>query len=191
MNAFNRVSENDARPLLVLDIDQTLLFAATSPLTQPCDYRAERTWIYKRPYVDAFLHFCMLHFQIAVWTSARASYAEEIFSQVFNYLSLIFIHSERHCLEKKDINGQLVSLKPLQKTCKYGFTLNRVLVIDDSKEKHSLNPDNLILISPYNALVEDNELRLLKNYLNTIKHQTNFLNINKQNWHQTSNCQVS
>ncbi|NOX43677.1 MAG: HAD family hydrolase [Gammaproteobacteria bacterium] len=186
MSTSDTTVSNDTRPLLILDIDQTLLFASTTPLAKPYDYQAERTWIYKRPHVDAFLHFCMVHFQIGVWTSARASYAEEIFSQVFAYFPLAFIHSEQHCLVGRDANGQSISIKPLAQLNQRGFELSRILMIDDSKEKHCLNAANLILVKPYYALDEDNELFLLEQYLNTIKQQANFLSLNNQHWRQAS-----
>jgi len=179
---------NDTRPLLILDIDQTLLFASTTPLAKPYDYQAERTWIYKRPHVDDFLHFCTAHFQIGIWTSARASYAEEIFSQVFAHFPLTFIHSEQHCLAGRDANGQRISIKPLGQLSQRGFELSRILMIDDSEEKHCLNAANLILIRPYYALEDDNELFLLKWYLNIIKQHENFLSLNNQHWRQASCC---
>jgi len=186
MSISNTSISDDTRPLLVLDIDQTLLFASITPLAKPYDYQAERTWIYKRPYVDAFLHFCMAYFQVGVWTSARASFAEEIFSQVFTYLPLVFIHNEKHCLVRQDIDGRSISIKPLAQLSQYGFELSRILMIDDSVEKHGMNSANLILVRPYYAIYEDNELFLLVHYLDSIKQQVNFLRLNNLHWRQAS-----
>ena len=185
MSMSKPMQNMDVRPLLILDIDQTLLYASTIPLDKPHDYQAERTWIYKRPHVDTFLNFCMTHFQIGVWTSARSSYAEEIFSQVFAYLPVIFIFSEQHCLAGLDANGEKISIKPLGQLSQYGFKLNQVLMIDDSEEKHCLNPDNLILVKPYYARGECDELLLLEKYLIAIK-QENILDLNNQYWRQDS-----
>jgi len=172
--------------LIVLDIDQTLLHATTLPLDRPCDYKAERTWIYKRPHIDEFLYFCAQYFQIAVWTSARASFADEIFNQLFPYIELQFIYSEQHCQMKLTGNGQQHSVKPVYTLTQLGFNLKRVVVIDDSPEKHYLNPENLIPVKPYYAKIEDNELYCLKNYLFSIKDQKNFLCLPKRQWRQSN-----
>ncbi len=176
------------RPLLVLDIDETLLYAATQPLTQPHDYKAERTWIYKRPFVDRFLRFCQQHFQIGVWTSARASYANEIFSQVFPFVSPLFIRSEQHCLDKKNEHGHRVSIKPIHTLAHQGHDLKQILVIDDSPEKHTYTPDNLIPITPYYGDKRDSELKQLIHFLDSIKHHHNLLPIEKYNWRQTQHA---
>jgi RNA polymerase II subunit A small phosphatase-like protein len=182
MPVYKTSAAVDSPALLILDIDETLLHASIHNLDRPCDYKAERTWVYKRPYVDEFLHYCHEFFQIAVWTSARASFAEEIFSQVFPYLSLQFIHSQQHCLTIVDEHNQETSIKPINTLNQLGFDLKRVLVIDDSPEKHCLNPDNLIPVRPYRAEEDDDELHLLKKYLHHIKEQENFLALHKYHW---------
>lgn len=168
-------SANDtgAPMLVVLDIDETLLHASTFPLTNPCDYKAERTWVYKRPYVDGFLRYCQQNFLVGVWTSARASYAQEIVEQVFPYLSLVFVFNETHCESGVDENGHIISIKPLNKLATLGFDLSQIVMIDDSPEKHSLNPANLLQVAPFFAsereMVEDQGLAHLQRQLDRIK----------------------
>ncbi|WDE00967.1 HAD family hydrolase [Thalassomonas actiniarum] len=166
-----------------MDIDETLLHASTYPLAQAYDYKAERTWIYKRPYVDELLQYCAQFFRLAVWTSARASYAGEIFSQVFPYLTPEFIYSEKHCLTGTAPDGSEHSLKPLGILEQQGFDLRRVLMVDDSPEKLALNPGNLILIEPFYPKIisghDDIELKKLKNYLALIRNTEDFLSIKK------------
>lgn len=210
MCVFNQAAYQPDQPLLILDIDETLLFAATQPLAHQWHYKAERTWIYKRPYVDEFLDYCATYFQMGVWTSARDSYAQEIFSQVFPNLSLLFIFSEMHCVNEIRPNGETVSVKSLTKLTDYGVDLKRVLMIDDSREKHYQNPANLIEVKPYLAETEgaeseganskgiksedanskDNELMLLKTFLGNVREQQNFLILDKAEWrHSVSNRQ--
>lgn len=195
MCVFNQAAYQPDQPLLILDIDETLLFAATQPLTHQWHYKAERTWIYKRPYVDEFLDYCATYFQLGVWTSARDSYAREIFSQVFPNLPLLFIFSEMHCVNETQSNGEIVSVKSLANLTDYGVDLKRVLMVDDSKEKHYQNPANLVEVKPYYAEAEypelkDNELMLLKTFLGNVREQQNFLILDKTEWrHSVSNRQ--
>lgn len=44
-----------AKNLLVLDIDETLLYAADAPLSRPEDFRVGQYWVYCRPFLQQFL----------------------------------------------------------------------------------------------------------------------------------------
>lgn len=185
---FKSPNNKQQPALLILDIDETLLHASTYPLAQPCDYKAERTWVYKRPYVDEFLKYCEQFFTLAIWTSARASYAYEICSNVFPTLTPVFIYSEKHCLTGTAPDGTAHSIKPLKRVEQLGFNLKRVLIIDDSVEKLSHNPMNLLAIAPFypkslsnNKDSEDSELKNIQKSLEQLKHEENFLVIEKNN----------
>jgi TFIIF-interacting CTD phosphatase-like protein len=61
--------------LLILDLDETLLYATAQPPARPADFAVGDYYVYKRPHVDAFLTQCFDWFDVAVWTSASPSYA--------------------------------------------------------------------------------------------------------------------
>jgi hypothetical protein len=44
----------DVRQLLVLDLDETLIFATETPLNRSADFLIDRFHVYKRPFVDEF-----------------------------------------------------------------------------------------------------------------------------------------
>ena len=174
------------QPLLVLDIDETLLFAATSPLPRACDYKAQRTWIYKRPHVDPFLRFCATHFETAVWTGARRSYTDEILRYVFSDFRPAFVLCEQHCINMSPIDRRHIAIKPLSNLSRLGYSLDRILAVDDTPENHCLNPENLIHIPPYRAAGECHALPLLQRYLEHIKDQAQLNTIDHRCWPQVA-----
>src|SRR3546814_10875526 len=56
-------------------------------------------------------------------------------------------------------------LKPLDKVKRLGWSLNRVLVVDDTPAKLERNFGNAIYPSPYMGAEDDRELELLGKYL--------------------------
>ena len=58
--------------LLILDLDETLIYAEERPATHPSDFRVGPYSVTRRPGLRQFLDFCHTHFQLAVWTTAGA-----------------------------------------------------------------------------------------------------------------------
>ena len=183
-------SMRDERKLVVLDIDETLLHASTTELDQPLDYRATRTFVYKRPHVDQFLRYCLQNYRVAVWTTASAQFAQEIFSEVFPIArELEFIWSFEHCTDSLKANGDFnQKIKDLSKIESQSIDLKNIVMIDDTAEKLRLNQTNLIHISPFFGEQNDRELLFLIEYLETIKELDDIGEKNKQNWRQHLSC---
>ncbi|MCA9018177.1 MAG: hypothetical protein KDA77_22835, partial [Planctomycetaceae bacterium] len=55
------------RILLILDIDETLLYATGRPLNRDHDFKIGSYFVYLRPFLIDFLNQARKHFQIAVW----------------------------------------------------------------------------------------------------------------------------
>lgn len=71
------------RKLLVLDLDETLLFADEKPLDRAHDHHVAPYFIYRRPYLEPFLAQVSKLFEIAVWTSSSPAYATAICNHIF------------------------------------------------------------------------------------------------------------
>ena len=71
------------RKLLVLDLDETLIFATKTAQNYPADFQVGKYLVYKRPHVDEFLRTCYQWFEVAVWTSASPDYAVEVVAHLF------------------------------------------------------------------------------------------------------------
>ena len=55
--------------LLVLDIDETLIFASDRSLSRPADFVGPYH-VYKRPHLDTFLKSCLAWFDVGIWTAS-------------------------------------------------------------------------------------------------------------------------
>jgi RNA polymerase II subunit A small phosphatase-like protein len=70
--------------LLILDLDETLVFATEEPLPgrRAADFRVGPYHVYKRPHLDTFLAACRSWFEMAVWTSASPLYAAQVVAAI-------------------------------------------------------------------------------------------------------------
>jgi TFIIF-interacting CTD phosphatase-like protein len=173
--------------LLLLDIDETLIYAAESPLSRPDDFRVGQYWVYLRPYLHEFLDVVFEWFDVAIWTSAGSSYAECIVERIItNPERLKFVWASERCTQRFDpeIHNQYW-IKDFKKLKRAGYDLDRVIVIDDSPEKHQRNYGNLVHVVPFMGDLADSELQLLVPYLRLLKTKENCRAIEKRNWRIT------
>src|SRR3546814_14389190 len=73
-------------------------------------------------------------------------------------------------------------LKPLDKVKRLGWSLNRVLVVDDTPAKLERNFGNAIYQSTYMGAEVDRELELLGKYLLTFRDTPDVRPIEKRTW---------
>lgn len=71
------------KKLLILDIDETLIYGTEASLPREADFLVEQYHIYKRPFLNVFLKKCLDWFEVGVWTSSTPSYATAIVSAIF------------------------------------------------------------------------------------------------------------
>ncbi len=168
--------------LLVLDLDETLIYATESPLARPADFQVGRYAVYKRPHVNAFLTNCQAEFEVAVWTSASSEYAAEVVGGLFT-APLSFVWAADRCTLKFDLEtGERFSIKNLKKLTARGYDLDRVIMVDDSPEKHPRNYGNLVRVHPWLGDENDDELALLQVYLPWLRRAHNIRMVEKRPW---------
>ncbi len=171
------------RPLLILDLDETLIFADELPISRPCDFQFEQYYFYKRPYLEEFLREVRESYNIAVWTAASADYAECVLEKIFDEINLEFVWSRKRCTLRMDPeNVERFWLKDLKKVKRRGYSLNRTIMVDDYPLSLQRQLGNLVLIHPYIGEENDTELKMLGPYLEWIAKQPNFRSIDKRNW---------
>jgi RNA polymerase II subunit A small phosphatase-like protein len=169
--------------LLILDLDETLVYATQNVLATPADFKVAEYFVYKRPYVDKFLAKCFNHFKIAVWTSSGSNYANAVTEKIFSdRTKLQFVWSKERCTQRYDPElRDSYSVKDLKKVKKLGYPLENILVVDDSAEKLQRNFGNHIRIIPFEGDPDDSELVYLSEYLEGIKDVENVRTIDKRN----------
>lgn len=186
--------KNENKTLVVLDLDETLIYATKTPLEKNADFLTGKYHVYKRPFFDEFIHELKTNFLVAVWSSASDDYVAEIVKVLFpkNY-PLEFVWARSRCTLKHIFDENFtyrhtmsdspyIFAKHLRKLKKQGFDLNRILIVDDTPEKCSANYGNAIYPKEFLGDECDNELKLLVNYLKTLKDKSNVCKIEKRNW---------
>jgi RNA polymerase II subunit A small phosphatase-like protein len=174
------------RLLLILDLDETLIFATETALERARDFRVGPYHVYRRPRLDEFLQVCATHFDLAVWTSASADYAKEVIAHIFPAdLRLVFIWSRDRCVPRVNPDQPGADwLKDLKKVKRRGHPLERVLMVDDRSENLTRNYGNHLPVTAYEGDPTDNELQLLARYLPQLAAVSDVRRIEKRHWRE-------
>ncbi|MEM1007640.1 MAG: HAD family hydrolase [Myxococcota bacterium] len=174
------------RKLLILDLDETLIFAQETEHSTHSDFQCGHYHVQKRPHLDSFLTFCRKHFEVAVWTSSNASYATCIVQNIFpEGYPLSFVWSRSKCTTKFDEETwKTAYIKDLKKVKRLGYLLEQILIIDDSPKKLQRNYGNLIRIKPFEGDSRDDQLFALIGYLQQLRSVENVREIEKRGWYR-------
>jgi len=170
--------------LVVLDLDETLIYATKKKLGIEEDLFVSPYYVYKRPHLDAFLTKLAAHYKIAIWSSADDDYVKQIIDKIKpQHLRFEFVWGRSRTTKKRaSVTDEYYFIKRLSKIKKNGFSLENALIIDDTAEKSSLNYGNAIQIAEFTGDSTDNELLLLSTYLQTLKDIENVRIIEKRFW---------
>lgn len=186
------------KPLLILDLDETLIHTEILEPDTPWDFYFEifedmggwskkklyQYWTYKRPHLQYFLDYAFDNFEVAVFTAADEDYATEILSNIgIDIDKLSFFYTSKDCSSKYNTRTMdRYIIKRLKKIVPLGYDLDRVLIVDDKPETADENYGNLISITPFHFNKNDDELLKLVSYLDTIKDEPNLRKIEKRGW---------
>ncbi|WP_034160609.1 NIF family HAD-type phosphatase [Sphingomonas sp. ERG5] len=180
--------------LLILDLDETLIYATEKPLDRPADFSVYGYHVYRRPHLDAFLAECARHFDLAVWSSASDDYVRAVVDRIFpDPAALHFVWGRSKATLRRvspyddgymlDPWDHLHYVKPLAKV-KKRWPLQRVLILDDTPQKCVRNYGNAIYPRVFEGAEDDTELSLLARYLPTLKDEANVRTIEKRRWRE-------
>jgi carboxy-terminal domain RNA polymerase II polypeptide A small phosphatase len=174
--------------LLVLDLDETLIYGTERTLEREPDFEVGPYSVYKRPFLDDFLSKVSTHFHIAVWTSSTKIYADPVVSSIFpSNISLHFVWARERCTMRFDSELQEYEwTKNLSKIKRTGYSLEHVLMVDDTPAKLAKHYGNLVRVSPFEGDLADSELNQLGDYLITLADVPNVRIIEKRFWRKRS-----
>lgn len=176
--------EEQNKILLVLDLDETLIHATEHPLEIKPDYQVFSYFVYSRPHLDWFLNKISTSYRLGIWSSADDEYVEAIVDCIKpDEINFEFVWGRSRCTIKRDYNlDRYFKEKRLKKLKKYGHTLEKILIVDDTPEKLKDNYGNAIYIKPFEGDLKDDVLLRLYDYLETIKEVENVRKIEKRGW---------
>lgn len=175
--------ESNPFPLLILDLDETLIHSTESSLGFPADFRVGPYQVYLRPHLNVFLTECQKRFRLAVWSSSTQDYLSPIVRRIFHEHLLEFVWGREKCSHRWDAEQtQNYFVKDLKKVRRRGFDLERVLIVDDTPQKCERNYGNAVYLRPFVGDRNDQELKFLGPYLESLSWQNKLRGIEKRGW---------
>jgi len=128
--------------LVVFDLDETLVHATQVPLAHIHDFQAGSYFVYVRPFASELIKVSASRFDIAVWSSSSEQYVEAVTAALFGQSApLKFSWSVSRCVQKVDPKSHgYVYVKDLRKVMKHGYTVDEIIMLDDSPEKLQRQP---------------------------------------------------
>ena len=122
------------KPLIVLDLDDTLIYSTELQKKHLKKIRFQKMNIYFRPYLLDFIKFVEMNFQIAIWTSATELNANFVVNNLFTE-EPIFIYTRKDCSLKSDpIKKKSYFYKNLDRIHEIEKRFNKIIFIDDKPE---------------------------------------------------------
>jgi len=173
--------------LLVLDLDETLVYASESKLDLPLDGHVGPYFLYLRPGARAFMDWALTAFsEVAVWTASTRGYAIPLVDQLLGGCErLAFVWCRRRCTRIYDPETrERAWIKDLKKLRRRGYARESILVVDNTPSKWERSYGNLIAIRDFEGDPNDRELEYLRVYLNAIAGCPNPRSIEKRCWRQ-------
>ncbi|MFH1891254.1 MAG: HAD family hydrolase [Candidatus Zixiibacteriota bacterium] len=178
--------------LLVLDIDETLVYATKEKLERDEDFTVGPYAVYKRPGVDEFLTKCLDLFEVGVWTSASEDYATEVIDHLFDgKREPSFLWTSDRCTKSYDYELQhLQYIKDIKKLKRKGYRKESIIIVEDSKEKMQRNYGNAILVGEYLGDRNDSELSELLKYLEELGSVEDVRAVDKLRWRKRTESKL-
>ncbi len=146
------------RVLLVLDLNGLLVHRIMQGKLAGADVSHAVTLgkfkVWTRPHVDAFIDFCLAHFDVGVWSSAMSHNVELLMKHVFGDRreQLLFEFDQSDCVGVKHSDPKEkkpLLKKPLERVWrKHPTYRERTLLLDDSQLKAQDNPPHTLFCPP-------------------------------------------
>ncbi len=174
-------SEN--RILLILDLDETLIHSVDNALGSEADFSVGELLVYQRPHLREFLKGCSEVFDIAIWSSGGSEYVSAIVNVIFPVTQPVFVWSRSRCTEKFDPETNCVFFKKdLKKVTRRGYSLKKILVVEDQKRNLQGQYGNAVYVSPFLGDMNDAELKDLLPFLQRLATAEDVRAIEKRSW---------
>ena len=172
------------KKLLILDIDETLIYATAASLPRQADFLVEQYYIYKRRFLNVFLKNCLDWFEVAVWTSSTPSYAIALVSAIFeNPKALSFVWASDRSTVAYDMKWlEYYKRKNIKKVKRKGYRLESIIAVDDTPQKWERSYSNLVRVNPFEGEETDDELKYLLLYLDQLRYEENIRSVEKRFW---------
>lgn len=172
------------KPLLILDLDETLIHASDRPLERAAEVRVGPYYVYRRPHLTEFIAQAVQYYRTAIWSSASGDYVAAIVARALPpAFEPAFVWSRERCTPQYDPELQETFFaKDLRKLKRLGVDLEQTLIVDDEPRKLARHYGNAIYVRPFVGAADDAELPRLGRYLASIAAKPRFRSFEKRNW---------
>jgi RNA polymerase II subunit A small phosphatase-like protein len=141
------------RALLILDLDETLIFNGLRDEVNPIDN------ITIRPFTEEFLEKVLPYFEIWIWTASDSTYAEYVLAVLDPHNKYITrVITKESCTKSGDF--WVKDIRIFQ-----NLNLKKVIILDNLLISFAPTLHNGILIAPYTNNPKDCELKMLGEFL--------------------------
>ena len=175
-----------ARPLVVLDLDETLVHTRLvlgTPQETPDHYFFGDNYncyvVVLRPHLRRFLKEVSDNYDIGIWTAGGTEYAQFVVSILPLEVDPVFVWDDRRCVKKTvtmshELESTTIIIKPLAKIWRKGY-YNKftTVVVDNTPSTFSRNYGNAIQIKDFTGDENDDGLLQTLDVLNAIAHEPN------------------
>ncbi len=174
-----------SRLLVICDLGETLVHATQDPALDPPDFMVDEYRVRRRPQLAEFLRSVSRFADLAVWSSASDSYVAEIVQQIVpSEVSLRCVWARSRCTRRRDMDQfEEYWVKDLKKVKNLGYSLERILIVDDSPEKIERHYGNHVRIEPFYGELDDCTLPKLAAYLERFAVMENVRTVEKRGWY--------
>jgi RNA polymerase II subunit A small phosphatase-like protein len=117
-------------------------------------------FIYQRPFVLELLTATKPFYDFAMWSSSPKEYVDSVVEEVFGEeFGLKLAWAVERCVQRvHEPSNSYVYIKDLRKVQSQGYTVDRIIIVDDSPEKIARQPRSHLQIKPYLGQTDDREL---------------------------------
>jgi RNA polymerase II subunit A small phosphatase-like protein len=170
--------------LLILGLDETLIYATEEPLGRDPDITVGPYAVYLRPHLDKFLAACSDHFRLAVWSTAGDDYVRDVIERMMPPgIGPAFVWGHSRCVRRYDHEQfEKYHAKDLKKVKRLGYRLERVLIADDTPLKVRRHYGNAVYIPPFFGDPADKVLPRLARFLVSLQDLPNVPTLEKRGW---------
>ncbi|KAI9220887.1 HAD-like domain-containing protein [Blastocladiella britannica] len=176
------------KPVLALDLDETLIHSAIQRRREPDfsievvqnhDWRTRENFhVYKRPGVDAFLLAMAQHYTLVVFTAGIKEYAAQILDQLERDVGCMVFAARLYrdsCTEVR--TGGTTFAKDMKRVCS---DLRKVVLVDNTPGCFGIQPENGMLIKSFYTDEKDRHLPRLGEFLLQYKDADDFRNVARE-----------
>lgn len=175
----------DNRPLIVLDLDNTLIFCSDSYFPES-QMSTPHGYLSIRDGAIELIERAHKYFDLMVWSNSGPAYVDDILAMFWpTKIPLIDVFYSTNS-RIKGFNGMGIPFfKDMKKISKKHpeYPMGRILGVDDLPQTYSQNYGNLITVKAFEG-VQDRELFQLADYVEKISTKENFRKVEKRYWKQ-------